>query len=1307
MTPNWPKTSKLIYQDIEIGQRPVRALVDSGAEATCCSLGWYERNKLALGGLLEARGRVVGVGNAPIPVTGRTQLVDLTWKTARTRISLLVIPTLETQDVILGMDLLRQLGVHIDTQKGTAEPTILPTFVKPEETWRVPAASIVYFYVKNPIPQGLVLYEPSEKLPEGIRSQAAVYQGEGMKIRLENVGDEERLINPGWEIGTIETVQIEEMDQPVKKRPDVPCELTARQREELETLLNKYQEVFSERTGKIGQANSIQHEIHTKGAPIRQPFRRQNPYVRQMEQEQVSEMLDQEVIRPSTSPWASPVVMVKKKDGSMRFCVDYRKLNSVTEKDAYPLPRIDDTLESLHGSRYFSTLDLKAGYWQVPVREEDKKKTAFRTSSGRLYEWNRLPFGLCNAPATFSRLMDHVLTGLSWEICLFYLDDIIVFSHTWEEHLQRLETVFQRLLEQGLTLGASKCKLAAREVEFLGHVVSAEGLRPNPALLDSISRISQPKTVKEVRSFLGLASYYRRFVKGFSNIATPLNRLLEKSKDKDINWTPECEEAFRTLKNRLTTAPVTAYPDFDIPFRLYTDASNVGLGAILAQVQEGKERIICCASRSLNKSEQNYPATKKECLAIVWGIKTFRSYLLPRPFEIFTDHYSLQWLRSMKTENALLHRWAASLEDYEFEVKHRPGKKQGHVDALSRLMVIEEEETRKLTEQETREVLKRMHQDGHLGLKKTLKAFRNRFQGIKDHAHCEQVIKECQGCQKGTDYKPRKKAKGHINSTGPWSLLSIDIVGPLPKSRQGDRFVMTIIDCYSRFTILVPLKDHSATTVSQVLYERVVGYYGAPKGILTDRGGEFRSQVWKELLMLMNIQPHMTSPYYPQGNGIIERMHRTLGNLLRAKLIGKSERDWPLYLPSIMLTLNEAPQEQHGYTPSQVVYGHPMQLPVDLLWPGPRKEKEVTTFVKAVQKKMEGVRKIINPHNQREGSGRNPFQEKDVILVLRPRQERENKLASTWQGPYLVESIVSRHQLQYQDEWGNKKIANISHCKKYIPEQAIAINKLSLHHTRGKYIVQNMRDLIRLLNKNRVGNEEMLTIKGREDSSRTKEGKKFGKKIKDIFVNHQVLESWITWGELKERFGARSRREEVVCKAAENQREGVVQNPAQSSNNNKARNHTLYDPMLFVQCIEAPYKKGRSNNPKQQKYFSQENISKFKIWKKNSLRKIEGTSRIPMYKRRPGCSTGSSTLGSGSSLNIEQKKESYRPKRIYQSRNLADLQGIHACIYAGGKEWPDTRSQDPFTLNTDRRKHLSIGQAAVLSFIKGNFDNQN
>ena len=291
--------------------------------------------------------------------------------------------------------------------------------------------------------------------------------------------------------------------------------------------------------------------------------------------------------------------MVRKKDGSLRFYVDFRQLNAATIKDAHPLPRIDNLLDALHGAKWFSTLDLKSGYWQVPISEQDKEKTAFRTSSRQLFEFNQVPFGLCNAPATYSRLMDQVLASLLWETCLFYLDGIIVFSSTWEEHLARLREVFERLRHAKLKLGAAKCTFAAKEVSYLGHRVTEEGLLPDPSLLAAIRDIPPTKTATEVRSFLGLAGYYRQYIKGFAAIAAPLHTLTRK--DAVFHWSEDCQNAFDQLKTRLTTSPITAFPDFSQEFRLYTDASTAGLGAILAQVREGKERIICCDSRALNK----------------------------------------------------------------------------------------------------------------------------------------------------------------------------------------------------------------------------------------------------------------------------------------------------------------------------------------------------------------------------------------------------------------------------------------------------------------------------------------------------------------------------------------------------------------------------------------------------------------------------------------------------------------------------------------------------------------------------------
>ena len=485
------------------------------------------------------------------------------------------------------------------------------------------------------------------------------------------------------------------------------------------------------------------------------PSRHQNPLIREQEQQQVQGMLQDGVIRPSTSPWASPVVMVKKKDNTMRFCVDFRKVNDATIKEAHPLPRTDDTLESLHGAKYFSTLDLKSGYWQVPIQEGDKQKTAFRTTSGQLFEFNQLPFGLCNTPATFSRLMDKTLAGLAWNICLYYLDDIIIFSKTCEEHLERLETVLQRLKEANLRLGPVKCNLAKKEVCFLGYKVTPEGLQPDPRLMDAIRNIPPPTCVAEVRSFLGLVGYYRQFIARFSDKAAPLNRPLHK--DEPWEWDSLCQRGFDELKKEILVGPVSAFPDFSRPFGLYTDASNVGIGAILSQKQEGKERIICCASCTLNQAETNYSTTKKECLAIVWGIKVFRPFLIATQFEVITDHYSLQLLRSMKNESALLQRWAASLEDFQFTVTHRPGKLQGHVDGLSRLPLENPTFTieGKVRQEEGKagEVIQAIHKEGHLKVTKIWKAFNRKYITLDGKKRCQEVVRTCPECQIGKDYK--------------------------------------------------------------------------------------------------------------------------------------------------------------------------------------------------------------------------------------------------------------------------------------------------------------------------------------------------------------------------------------------------------------------------------------------------------------------------------------------------------------------------------------------------------------------------
>ena len=345
-------------------------------------------------------------------------------------------------------------------------------------------------------------------------------------------------------------------------------DLNRDQRRHLACMLKNYQDVFAKDADDLGRTSAVQHEINTGSTrPIRQPPRRLPIYQRQVVREEIDKMLKRGVIEPSSSPWASPIVLVKKKDGSTRFCVDYRKINASTIKASYPLPRIDDTLDTLSGSKWFSTLDLASGYWQVEMSDKDKQKTAFITNQG-LYEFRVMPFGLCNAPATFEQLMERVLSGLQWQTCLVYIDDIIVYGDSFQLSMQRLQEVLTRIRKAGLKLSPKKCHLFQKSVNFLGHVVSHEGIQTDPVKTESVEKWPIPRTVTDVRSFLGLCSYYRRFVKGFAETARPLHRLTEKTQN--FVWSQECDNAFRELKRALISAPILVYPTSEDTFILYT-----------------------------------------------------------------------------------------------------------------------------------------------------------------------------------------------------------------------------------------------------------------------------------------------------------------------------------------------------------------------------------------------------------------------------------------------------------------------------------------------------------------------------------------------------------------------------------------------------------------------------------------------------------------------------------------------------------------------------------------------------------------
>lgn len=619
----------------------------------------------------------------------------------------------------------------METMANSTDP--YPVRVQGKKPFCIPAGSLKYVPVNcphTPLHQSIdLMAEPLgpeySELPEGLLVSPSLVKAERGRafVPIINVGTTDVWLTPRRVIATVQTVDavkgedsqiqvsvdsqnctafIVTQDAKVTKTElDLPEfeNLEEVERQQAKALLIKYNSVFAKSDLDVGCTNMITHDIPLLDeAPVRQPYRRIPPSQYELARNHIQQLLQSKIIRESSSPYSSPIVLVIKKDGTLRMCVDYRLLNAKTRKDAFPLPRIEESLDALAGAQWFSTLDLASGYSQVEMAERDKAKTAFCTPFG-LFEFNRMPFGLCNAPSTFQRLMERLFGDCRYQSVLLYLDDVIVFSSSVQQHLERLDQVFSRLESQGLKVKLSKCHFFQKRVKYLGHVVSAEGVSTDPDKVAVVRDWIQPSNLAELRSFLGFASYYRRFIAGFSNMAAPLNRLVArllppgrkgKTPRKPLTefWDVECEESFLKLKTALITTPVLAYADFQKPFVLEVDASHGGLGAVLSQEHGGKLRPIAFASRSLKPTERNmnnYSSMKLELVALKWAVtEKFREYLLGNKCTVFTDNNPLSHLATAKL-GATEQRWASELASFDLTLKYRPGSQNVNADALSRL----------------------------------------------------------------------------------------------------------------------------------------------------------------------------------------------------------------------------------------------------------------------------------------------------------------------------------------------------------------------------------------------------------------------------------------------------------------------------------------------------------------------------------------------------------------------------------------------------------------------------------------------
>ena len=918
-------------------------------------------------------------------------------------------------------------------------------------------------------------------------------------------------------------------------------------------FLTDYVSSFALHDDDYGRTTLLQHHIVTDpyAAPVYQRPRPIPLRIRKAVELEVHNMLKAGIIVPSSSEWSSPIVVVKKKDGGIRLCVDYRALNDVTVKDSFPLPRIDDLLNSLHGASLYTTMDLQKGFHQIEMAPASKCKTAFAVPWG-LYEYQVMPFGVCNGPSSFQRLVTMALGDLLFTDCVAYIDDILVYANDAHDMLRKLRRVFDRLSVAGLKVKPQKCRFGVLSVDFLGHHVSSEGTRPQLAKITKILTQAQPANVTELRAFLGLTNYYRDYIRNYSTLATPLYGLLQKTVP--WVWHSTHTDALAALKLSFTDATILSHPTDTDTFVLDTDASDHGLGGVLSQIQHGTERVICCGSRVLTPAERNYDVTRRELLAIVFFCGHFRYFLYGAPFALRTDHAALRWLLSPSTpatgQNA---RWLSTLADFPMVVFHRGGHLHGNADALSRapllfahgqlaawpalpmdiadaqdqvmiapvlarygvvpetasldelldqsrdplltqvitavrlatwptpaLMPLQSAEFRAYHARRLLLVLDADHlylqnfhhgttpvlllivprlarssviaechdapTSGHFAERKTLHAIRQRFWWPQVREDVKIYCRRCSTCQlcSRRAVPPGHAPMATYHAGAPWEVLGLDFIGPMTPTARRNRYILTMVDHFSRLAILAPTRQQTAEATVTALINHWVVHYGVPRIIHTDRGTNFMSTIMTSLCERLGVRRTRTTAYRPQADGRVERTNRTVKECL-TRLLHEQSADWDVLLPQVSMAINSTVHESTGFTPFYLTHGTEMQLPLDLAaslhHPAPRPVPEyVDDLLQRFSVAFRLAQATMSKQATRskrlyDASARTIFYaigDKVYFAKKVPNPGDNPKFYAPWAGPCTVTAILSDLNVRIRhDEQSWERVVHVDTiCKK-------------------------------------------------------------------------------------------------------------------------------------------------------------------------------------------------------------------------------------------------------------------------------------
>jgi len=836
----------------------------------------------------------------------------------------------------------------------------------------------------------------------------------------------------------------------------------------IEEIIRDNKGVFMADNWDIGCTRLVKHHIVTKGIPINIKPWRQPLHLEDKIEETIKNLIDNGIIKKCNSPWNTPMVSVwKKGKQEVRLCLDFRKLNAITERQCFPMPNVEDLLDKLNGAGYFSTIDLGNAYYQVQLAEESQEKTAFSTKEGQ-YCFTRMPFGIAAAPGTFQELMTKVLGNVKGAVV--YLDDILVYSKSKTEHVQILEKVLKKIKEAELRVNPEKCHFLKKQVKYLGHIIDKEGIKTNPEKIEAIKLFGKPSCTKKLKSFLGICNYYRRFINNYAKKA----RILEKlsgAKNQKLVWTEECDKAFREMKEALMTTPVLGFPDINKEFILDTDASFESIGAVLSQKDDlGRERVIAYGSHTMNSHEKGYCVTRKELLAIYYFCNHFKHYLYGKQFLLRTDHKAITFMLSTsKPVTPQFQNWMNYLSSLDMRIEFRKGKMHTNADMLSRsdcgtctqcLMKHEEAKsekikTRRLNNVETEEdyiwqkgskeiqnikdeiksgkswkfklvngivvttvagkiwipedrkseMIKAIHTMlSHAGAEKTLNYVTSTYGMNKIKDVVKEVIRNCQACQKSKTVTTATKEKTiHITANEPFEKIYIDVCGPFRESLRKKRYVVAMVDKASRYITLVAVARQDEETLKKTIKENWILRFGAPKEIHVDCGKTFESAGIKGMMESMGIKLCFSSPYHHNTNGTVERQFRTIRDYINASLQRNRRSEWSDIIPEIEFTMNATFQKTLGKSPAEIIFGRKLS-----------RERFVSQGTFKRKDLLEPPRRV--------------FQVGENVLV---KVEQRSKEEDRFEGPYQIVGKVHDRRYKIKNNTGRVIERNVEKIKRF------------------------------------------------------------------------------------------------------------------------------------------------------------------------------------------------------------------------------------------------------------------------------------